>query len=233
MNKIPLYSTNVNEAYKLYEDAKARAKSKNEFQHAALYGRARILRSKYSIDTHKNENLTNFSIYFYNRKNGKLTKRLDIVEGLCYDPNYNKTNKKKQVDIFNSAWALAYVMESKEHGVPILNWIHISEMCKVRLYMRVEDNEYGIIDQRYFYLCKTNIGGKWVWTGSKIEVKKRSPTEKRKLAKFLFSKKGVDVKSIALMLGYHNERGVVKTRQVQRYVEDLRKGKCNCVVEAK
>ncbi len=94
-------------------------------------------------------------------------------------------------------------------------------------YIKIEQEEYGDVLKAFFY-CKTKIDGKWKWTGSKIEVKKRTPSEKRELARYLFSEKGVTTKAISIMLGFKG-----RIRQINNYVKDLRKGNCKCDLKIK
>ncbi len=220
MKKIPLYlkDTDICEIEKTFQ---ARASTKNELQTMSLYGRAGLIAKEYSIDTKRIDDM-NYSIYF--GKKTKFVKKLVVIDGQAWDLDYNNTGKKKKVDMFNSGWLLAFIMKQEEQGVPFQDWMPVSKACKIRLYIKVEKDEYGTEKIKFFFYCKTRINGKWKWTGSRVEVKKRRPFERKELARFLFSKKGVEVKAIAMMLGLNK----IKVRTVQTYVQDLRKGKCDC-----
>ncbi len=132
-NKIPICSKDSN-VYNFYKQLQDRALDKNEFQIMALYGRAGAFCKIYRIETAKIKDDLNYNIYFYDKKSSKLVKKLKIINGHCWDLNYKNTHKKKQVDMYNSAYLLAFIMEKREHGIPYSHWIPVSKLCKIRPY---------------------------------------------------------------------------------------------------
>jgi hypothetical protein len=233
MQKIPIYLKDgkIHNVYDLEKKVRERASEKNELQIMSLFGRAGLIVKDYKIDTAQVIDDLNYSIYF--RKKTKFVKKLKVINGQCWDLDYNDTGKKKQVDMYNSGWFLAFIMEQEDHGVPVRGWMTMSKSCKIRPFVKVEKDDYGTEQIKFFYYCKTKENGKWKWTGSRVEVKKRKPSERKKLARFLFSKKGVEVKAIAVMLGLVNKHGKIIVRTAQTYVQNLRKAKCKCDIKIK
>lgn len=218
--KLKLYQTE-NDVFEIKKLIELRESEKNEFEMMSLYGRAKYISDHYRIDEHKRKG-RNFNIYFYKGNKGKPIKILDVLNDVVYDPDYQETGKRHRVDMYNSAWLRAYIIRKEERGVPYGDWIVMSKSCKIRPYIQIVSTDTGEQQTKLLYFCKTKINGKWKWTGKSIEVKKRTPKEKCKVARYLFGKKGVSTKAIMIMLGYNT------VRPIQKCVKDLRKGKNKC-----
>lgn len=214
-------SYNENNAYEILQSIEARESEKNDFQLMPLYGRASYLSKKYRIEIFKRIDDSNYKIYFYNKAN-KLAKKLEVIDNVVYDPDYQDEGIRKEVDMYNSAWLRAFIIQQEEKGIPVTNWKIISKYCKIKMFMKIELTEDGTQTTKLLYFCKTKIDGKWKWTGNKVEYKRRKPKEKCKIARYLFGEKGVSTKAIMFMLGYRD------VTQVNRCVKDLRQGMNEC-----
>ncbi len=222
--KLKLYQ-NKNDVYEVNELLRIRESEKNEFEMMSLFGRAKYISDNFKIDKHKIIDESNYKLYFYKGKQQKPSKILEVIDDVVYDPDYQEEGIRKQVDMFNSGWLRAYIIRQEERGVPYSDWVVMSKSCKIRLYIQILTTDTGNQDTKLMFFCKTKIEGKWKWTGNSIEVKKRTPKEKCKVARYLFGEKGISsTKAIKKMLGYKT------LRPIQKCIKDLRKGKNECKI---